>query len=99
MAKSKIRAGDTVLHRPSGETWIVGAVEPYCDTRCLVPFKGIKEIAKIFDCELRKSCTDGEHVEMVLKCSKIRGEPPSYFDVRASWSKALLVKERESTDG
>ena len=87
-----------MLHRPTGATWIVGAVEPYCDTRCLVPFEGIKEIVHIYDCDLHGSCTDDEHAEMVLKCSKIRGEPPSYFDVRASWSKELLEKEGESTN-
>ncbi len=52
-----MRSGDTVLHRPSGETWTVACVR---DNR--LSWYGWPEgMAELADCELVEACSDAEH--------------------------------------
>jgi hypothetical protein len=53
------RAGDTVLHRPSGETWIAGRVTG----ERLTPFGWPRSIARVADCEVIERCNDARHAE------------------------------------
>lgn len=47
---ASIRCGDTVLHRPSGEKWVVAAADPERDE---IMWCGWPEgVAKLSDCEL-----------------------------------------------
>lgn len=66
--KPHIRSGDTVLHKPSGETWAVAFTEGSELSPCGWP----PTRAKIIDCELVHSCTDAEHREM-LEAWAIKG--------------------------
>ncbi len=56
-----IRTGDTVLHRPSGEKWLVAYVHGEYLAWCGWP----EGEAKLEDCELLKSCTDEQHWKRV----------------------------------
>lgn len=60
-----IRAGDTVTHGPSGETWLVAAVSD----RELAPAGWPPTFALLADCVLVERCTDDEHREMVVKAA------------------------------
>ena len=60
---STIRTGDTVLHRPSGETWLVAYVDGDRLAWCGWP----EGEARLEDCELVKSCTDERHWALVEK--------------------------------
>lgn len=58
-----IRTGDTVLHRPSGERWLVAYVYQDYLAWCGWP----EGEAKLSDCELIRVCTDYDHWELVKK--------------------------------
>lgn len=58
---SHIRSGDTVLHKSSGETWLVAC----CDGRELIACGWPMTFAKPSDCELLTACTDEKHREML----------------------------------
>lgn len=62
-----IRAGDTVRHGPSGETWLVAAVRG----ADLAPAGWPEGIARIEDCELVESGSDLEHVDMVERARRL----------------------------
>lgn len=66
-----MRAGDTVKHRPSGETWSVAYVKGEWLAWCGWP----PGEAKVTDCELVESCSDAEHREMLEKWAAIKCEP------------------------
>lgn len=52
-----IRTGDTVLHKPSGESWVVACVRGDYLAWCGWP----EGEAKLADCELQTSATDEQH--------------------------------------
>ena len=52
-----IRTGDTVLHKPSGEKWLVAYVQGEYLAWC----GGPEGEAKLADCELGRACTDEQH--------------------------------------
>lgn len=62
-----IRAGDTVRHGPSGETWLVAAVHGVE----LAPAGWPEGIARIEDCTLVERCGDLEHVDMVERARRL----------------------------
>jgi hypothetical protein len=62
-----IRAGDTVYHRPSGESWTVA----YCDGEWLAWCGWPAGEAKISDCELKKSCSDDQHRDILEQWAEI----------------------------
>lgn len=51
------RCGDMVLHRPSGERWLVA----YCDGERLSWFGWPDGWAPLSECDLIAQCTDEEH--------------------------------------
>ena len=55
----KIRCGDAVLHRPTGETWLVA----YADyEQNVLSWSGFPEgSAKLSDCEVTRVATDDQH--------------------------------------
>lgn len=57
----KIRCGDTVLHKPSGETWVVA----YAEDGRLSPSGWPACLAEIEDCEVVRRCTNEKHVKEV----------------------------------
>ena len=60
-----LRCGDTVKHRPSGETWEVA----YADyaSGYLSPSGWPEGLAKIAECELEERCTEEEHKAAVSR--------------------------------
>lgn len=52
-----MRSGDTVLHRPSGERWLVA----YVDGDHLSWYGWPEGLASVADCELVKACSDEAH--------------------------------------
>ena len=77
-----MRAGDTVLHRPTGETWVLAwgdAADTWgCDgTIGSVSACGWPEsIARMSDCDLVTACSDAEHEEML----RTWADKPHYRD-------------------
>jgi hypothetical protein len=69
----KIRAGDAVLHRPSGERWLVAAVNDQGDLYC-AGWPCTR--ASIEDCDLVEATSDERHFEMVFACARIRESDP-----------------------
>ena len=63
MTPTPPRCGDYVLHRPSGEEWVVAYADPVID---LLAWAGWPNgTAKLSDCEVTKRCTDDEHRKAV----------------------------------
>jgi hypothetical protein len=57
-----IRCGDVVLHRPSGEEWIVAAADPESDA---LMWCGWPEgVAKLSDCELLRRASPEKSAEL-----------------------------------
>lgn len=55
------RAGDHVLHVPSGETWVVAYVDGDDLAWCGWP----DGLGRTSDCTVTRRCTDAEHVAML----------------------------------
>lgn len=53
------RCGDHVLHRPSGETWVVAYADPATDDLAWAGWPN--GLARLSDCEIVHRCTDAEH--------------------------------------
>ena len=66
---SPFRIGDTVLHAPSGETWIVAAV----DGEDLFPAGWPESLARTSDCSLVRAATDEQHARFVREVRKSSG--------------------------
>lgn len=67
------RAGDTVRHRPTGETWVLA-----CDQRGadVLPAGWPETLARADDCELLEAANDDERIAMLREaayCSGYRG--------------------------
>lgn len=54
-----VRAGDHVLHSPSGETWVVAWADPATDDLAWCGWPD--GMARLSDCTLVKAATDAEH--------------------------------------
>ena len=78
------RAGDHILHGPTGETWVVAYADP--DTGYMSWCGWPSGEAKISDCMLVKAATDAEHQQKLreikaaggyraAKALRIYGEP------------------------
>ena len=81
-----IRAGDHVLHAPSGETWVVAWADPTTDDLAWCGWPD--GLARLSDCTLVKAASDAEHQQKLseLKASggsrgskaiRLYGEPVS----------------------
>ncbi len=88
-----MRAGDTVKHGPTGETWIVAAVEG--DRLCWAGWPA--GYADIADCTLVEACDDEAHWAMVRECAAMRPGPPSYYDARKAISERLLASNVDAS--
>lgn len=67
-----MRSGDVVYHRPTGETWVVAAV----DGLRVYPAGWPETLAWAGDVELREECSDEEHrsfAEAVARTTGPRG--------------------------
>ena len=83
----EIRTGDTVHHRPSGEEWLVAYVEDDRLAMCGWP----PGEALVADCDLIKSCTDDECLELLHRMAKM--EEPDKRGRKAREVLALVDRE------
>ena len=61
------RAGDHVLHKPSGETWVVA----FADEENVAPCGWPNSLAKRSDCEIVKYVHDREHYELLQELARL----------------------------
>lgn len=67
-----MRAGDAVLHKPSGETWSVAFVEGGRLCACGWPLS----MVPVEDCELKRAATDEQHMTVLQEMAAITGNDP-----------------------
>lgn len=84
-----MRTGDVVLHRPSGERWIVAAAYPEQGDMMWCGWP--EGYARIADCEIVKAATDAEHWALVTEIAKGDG-------IRARYCRHLLAQREEPRD-
>lgn len=77
-----MRVGDVVKHRPSGETWMISAM----DGDRLIPGGWPETIAKVSDCDLLESASDEDHMEVLTRVAK----SDSRDGIRGSWARHEL---------
>jgi hypothetical protein len=65
----EIDTGDTVLHKPSGETWTVAYVRGDHLSWCGWP----EGIAILSDCELVKAASDDERMSLLQQMARMEG--------------------------
>ncbi len=66
------RCGDFVLHRPSGERWLVAYADP--DRDDLAWFGWPNGLARLSDCEVVRRCTDDQHAKAVDEWRRSSGD-------------------------
>lgn len=69
MSDALPRAGDHVLHGPSGETWVVAHADAHDLAWCGWP----DGLARTSDCTIVKRCSDAEHVAMLREIASSSG--------------------------
>lgn len=62
-----MKTGDTVLHKPTGERWIVAV----CNSKEVIPCGWPLTLADPNDCELVKSCSVDEELTLLDDMRKI----------------------------
>ena len=82
----KIKPGDTIKHRPTGETWSVAAPSP--DGKEIVCSGWPESIAPVTDIELVRSCS---HDDAVIEAKLVVGSCPR--ELRGSWARHWLDTE------
>ena len=76
------RAGDYILHKPSGEQWVLAADQHRGDVVCA----GWPEtIARATDCELVEAASDETREDMLRRVAK-----ECTSDTRGSWARCQL---------
>lgn len=65
-AGEAIDTGDAILHRPSGETWLVAYYNHGYVCCCGWP----ESLAKVEDCELKRKATPEQRHELLVKLSE-----------------------------
>jgi hypothetical protein len=76
----EIKPGDVVMHKPSGEEWIVAALHYSGDE--LAPVGWPACVVKVKDCVLVESCSVEESEKIVDEWSRMSCE-----DFRKTWNK------------
>jgi len=67
-----MRAGDHVLHKPTGEKWVVRYVKPEQDRMSWLGWPPGE--ALMSDCEVVKACTDAEHEKLTVELAGLGKE-------------------------
>lgn len=87
--RNKIMPNDVVLHKPSGEKWVVAGVNHENNT--LIP-KGypFPTVAKVNDCELLEGRYESQYQEETTIQALIDCGLHSYVDVRSAMLHGLI---------
>jgi hypothetical protein len=78
-----MRTGDTVFHKPTGETWLVAYVED--DGRYLAACGWPFALVPVDQCELRARASDKERHSLLLELAGMSGD-----DMRKSYALRTL---------
>ncbi len=78
-----ITPASTVYHRPSKETWEVGAVDEY--GRCIFPNGWPETLAYAADCELLELASEEESLQMIKRWAKNIHKSDIRHRLNASW--------------
>lgn len=89
-AEHSFRAGDTVKHHPTGETWHLAAV----NKTCVLPSGWPETIAYAVDCELVMAATDEEHEQEVRQWADVYKHIP--YDCRAQENWRIIERRHEA---
>jgi hypothetical protein len=84
-----IRTGDTVLHRPTGESWVVAYVINDRLAWCGWP----EGEAKASDCEIVELGTNKQRNDTLTLMTQIPGD-----DARKRYAQQLLKEDRDRSD-
>lgn len=88
MATTRIRAGDHVRHRPSGEIWVVAFAD--YESGDLAWCGWPEGVARIADCDLVEKASDDEHARIVAQIILSGG-------MRACGVQRLYLKDQGGT--
>ena len=97
MNETTIKTGDSVLHHPTGEKWLVAYADYERDELAWVGWP--PGYAELSDCELVESCTDEKSRELLVEISEMREDRSGRhhrMDHRKSYAIAAL-KAMEGT--
>lgn len=81
-----IDTGDVVLHKPSGETWVVAYVRG--DNLCCVGWP--ESFAQVSDCDLTRAATPEERQTLLESMAGMQGDRTGY-DSRKSYARHRLA--------
>jgi len=89
----RIKTGDDVFHRPSGETWTVAIADEQRDEvqSCGWPPRCVK----LSDCDLVKSCTD--EYSLLLLHDLAGPHPDGGYERRENWARDQLAEIEKAT--
>jgi len=82
-----IRTGDVVLHRPTGESWLVAYVEE--DQKHLAPCGYPFCLAPVSDCVVLERASDDQSFELLLSMSNMSGHD-ARDDFRRKYARRVL---------
>lgn len=68
----QIDTADAVLHRPSGEKWLVAVVKSENDE--LIPCGWPLSFARLSDCELVRAATDEQRMKLLREMAEMRDD-------------------------
>ena len=86
-----IKAGDSVLHKPSGETWLVASISP--DENDLTASGWPETEAPVSDCELKRRATPEEHLKHLVEVANSgRTGHDCAMSLRTYWARENLRK-------
>lgn len=91
----RIRTGDTVYHRPTGETWLVAYVED--DGRYLAPCGWPFCLAPVTDCELREAASDEDSMKLLRELAEMSDQTD--MRQRHAAGKLADATQTKSTEG
>jgi len=75
MSTKRIDTGDEVLHRPTGETWLVAFVKDDRLAWCGWPMG----YARLGDCQLMRKATHEERIKLLREMAEAAADPRSDY--------------------
>lgn len=89
-----MRTGDVILHRPTGETWVVAYVDEARGevTPCGWPFCW----ARLEDCDMKERASDEESEKLLQELAAM---PGSEHDYRRTWARGVLARRASLPEG
>lgn len=90
--RDQIETADVVLHKPSGEKWLVA----YCRGGYVCCCGWPQSLAPVGDCELIEKGTEQEREELIVQMASCRG---GEADSRTYYARGILKDRASSMNG